>query len=185
MECADVGEFWVTVPLLFFANGWCHHSARRRYRAGSKRRRIRVVTQRGLRQRKLPAHSSRWLPSSDRPRVRGTLRAIEHMLLVDDEFIPRHDTDDPSDGLSPGEGAFLACSVWLVSNYLLQQRYAQARKLFERLLRPRKVMTWLWAKYEEQIPGVDGGNGRHVPSLSVRSPVDTVKACFARQAATH
>jgi hypothetical protein len=53
MECGDVGEFWVTVPLLFFANGWCHQSARRRYRAGSKRRRIRVVMQRGLRQRKL------------------------------------------------------------------------------------------------------------------------------------
>src|SRR5258708_4259104 len=33
-----------------------------------------------------------------------------------------------------GEGAFLACSLWFVDNYILQGRYAQARKLFERLL---------------------------------------------------
>jgi GH15 family glucan-1,4-alpha-glucosidase len=74
-----------------------------------------------------------FLPATD-PRVRGTLRAIEDKLLVDHEFVLRYDTDDPSDGLPPGEGAFLACSFWLVSNYILQERYAEARKLFERLL---------------------------------------------------
>jgi hypothetical protein len=41
-----------------------------------------------------------FLPATD-PRVRGTLRAIEDKLLVDDEFILL----DPSDGLPPGEGA--------------------------------------------------------------------------------
>jgi hypothetical protein len=30
--------------------------------------------------------------------------------------------------------AFLACSFWLVGNYILQSRYADARKLFECLL---------------------------------------------------
>ena len=29
---------------------------------------------------------------------------------------------------------FLACSFWLVDNYILQGRYAEARKLFDRLL---------------------------------------------------
>src|SRR5262249_14947158 len=33
-----------------------------------------------------------------------------------------------------GEGAFLACSFWLVDNYILQGRHAEARKLFDRLL---------------------------------------------------
>ena len=33
-----------------------------------------------------------------------------------------------------GEGAFLACSFWLVDNYILQGRDAEARKLFDRLL---------------------------------------------------
>src|SRR5208283_4522811 len=32
------------------------------------------------------------------------------------------------------EGAFLACSFLLVDNYILQGRYAEARKLFDRLL---------------------------------------------------
>jgi GH15 family glucan-1,4-alpha-glucosidase len=74
-----------------------------------------------------------FLPASD-PRVRGTLRAIEDKLLVDDEFVLRYETDNPADGLPPGEGAFLACSFWLVDNYVLQGRYAEARKLFARLL---------------------------------------------------
>src|SRR5215831_8012809 len=38
------------------------------------------------------------------------------------------------DGLPEGEGAFLPCSFWLVDNYILQGRYAEARKLFARLL---------------------------------------------------
>ena len=33
-----------------------------------------------------------------------------------------------------GEGAFLPCSFWLVDNYVLQNRYDEARSLFERLL---------------------------------------------------
>jgi GH15 family glucan-1,4-alpha-glucosidase len=36
--------------------------------------------------------------------------------------------------LPPGEGAFLACSFWLVDNYVLQGRHVEARQLFERLL---------------------------------------------------
>jgi GH15 family glucan-1,4-alpha-glucosidase len=74
-----------------------------------------------------------FLPASD-PRIRGTLRAIEDRLLIDGEFLLRYESDNPSDGLPPNEGAFLACSFWLVDNYILQGRYAEARKLFDRLL---------------------------------------------------
>jgi GH15 family glucan-1,4-alpha-glucosidase len=74
-----------------------------------------------------------FLPASD-PRVQGTIRAIEDRLLVDREFVLRYETEDNVDGLPPGEGAFLACSFWLVDNYILQGRHADARKLFERLL---------------------------------------------------
>ena len=74
-----------------------------------------------------------FLPASD-PRVRGTLQAIEEKLLVSDEFVLRYETEASGDGLPPGEGAFLACSFWLVDNYVLQGRYADARVLFERLL---------------------------------------------------
>ena len=66
--------------------------------------------------------------------MRGTLGAIESKLLVDSEFVLRYETDNPADGLPAGEGAFLACSFWLVDNCVLQGRYAEARKLFVRLL---------------------------------------------------
>ena len=74
-----------------------------------------------------------FLPPDD-PRVRGTLKAIEERLLVQNEFVLRYETEDGVDGLPPGEGAFLACSFWLVDNYLLQDRHEDARRLFERLL---------------------------------------------------
>jgi GH15 family glucan-1,4-alpha-glucosidase len=74
-----------------------------------------------------------FLPASD-PRIKGTLQAIEDRLLINGEFVLRYETENPGDGLPSGEGAFLACSFWLVDNYFLLRRYAEARKLFERLL---------------------------------------------------
>jgi GH15 family glucan-1,4-alpha-glucosidase len=74
-----------------------------------------------------------FLPASD-PRMQGTFRAIEDRLLIDGELMLRYEPEEPGDGLPEGEGAFLACSFWLVDNYVLQGRYAEARKLFERLL---------------------------------------------------
>ena len=74
-----------------------------------------------------------FLPPED-PRVRGTLRAIEDRLLIEGEFVLRYETEHAGDGLPSGEGAFLACSFWLVDNYVLQGCHAEARKLFDRLL---------------------------------------------------
>ena len=74
-----------------------------------------------------------FLPATD-PRIQGTLRAIEDRLLIDGEFVLRYETENSGDGLPPGEGAFLACSFWLVDNYILQGRYVEARTVFERLL---------------------------------------------------
>jgi pentatricopeptide repeat protein len=74
-----------------------------------------------------------FLPPDD-IRVQGTLRAIETKLLVENEFVLRYEPDNPGDGLPPGEGAFLACSFWLVDNYVLQGRLDEARRLFDRLL---------------------------------------------------
>jgi GH15 family glucan-1,4-alpha-glucosidase len=74
-----------------------------------------------------------FLPVTD-PRVEGTIRAIEQRLLIDGEFVLRYDAENTGDGLPPGEGAFLVCSFWLIDNYILQGRYAEAARLFERLL---------------------------------------------------
>ena len=73
-----------------------------------------------------------FLPHDD-PRVRGTTAAIEKELLKDD-FVLRYSTTDSKDGLPPGEGAFLACSFWLVDNWHMQDRETDAKAMFERLL---------------------------------------------------
>jgi GH15 family glucan-1,4-alpha-glucosidase len=64
-----------------------------------------------------------FLPPEDR-RVQGTLRAIEDRLFTDDEFVLRYETEEASDGLPAGEGAY----------YILQGRYVDANNLFTRLL---------------------------------------------------
>jgi GH15 family glucan-1,4-alpha-glucosidase len=74
-----------------------------------------------------------FLPPSD-SRIRGTLHAVEERLLIDSEFVLRYESEQAIDGLPAGEGAFFACSFWLVDNYVLQGRYGEARNLFERLL---------------------------------------------------
>jgi GH15 family glucan-1,4-alpha-glucosidase len=74
-----------------------------------------------------------FLPVSD-PRVQGTMKAIEEKLVIGGEFVRRYETENPADGLPAGEGAFLACSFWLIENYVLQGRRDEARTLFERLL---------------------------------------------------
>jgi GH15 family glucan-1,4-alpha-glucosidase len=88
--------------------------------------------------KRLDASLLRMLPVGflppDEPRMRGTLRAIEDKLLIDGEFVLRYEADNPADGLPEGEGAFLACSFWLVDNYVLQGRYEEAARLFMRLL---------------------------------------------------
>src|SRR5580692_4175479 len=82
-----------------------------------------------------------FLPPTD-PRVLGTLAAIEREL-VRDGLVLRYDTGTGTDGLPPGEGAFLACSFWLADNYVLQGRYDDARALFERLLSLRNDLGLL------------------------------------------
>ena len=71
--------------------------------------------------------------AADDPRVVGTVAAVEADLMVDG-FVLRYRTQSNVDGLPPGEGAFLACTFWLVDAYAMQGRRDEARQLFERLL---------------------------------------------------
>jgi GH15 family glucan-1,4-alpha-glucosidase len=87
-----------------------------------------------------------FLPIDD-PRVTGTIAAIEKHLFVDG-LVVRYDTHRSEDGLPPGEGAFLACSFWLVDAYVLQGRVAEARRLFESLLKMRNDVGLLSEEYD-------------------------------------
>jgi GH15 family glucan-1,4-alpha-glucosidase len=86
-----------------------------------------------------------FLPVSD-ARVSGTIGAIERRLMADG-FVMRYDTTC-DDGLPPGEGAFLACSFWLVDVYVLQGRRQDAERLFKRLLKLRNDVGLLSEQYD-------------------------------------
>jgi GH15 family glucan-1,4-alpha-glucosidase len=70
----------------------------------------------------------------DDPRMLGTIRAIREQLGRD-ELVYRYDTRSTEDGLPPGEGAFLACSMWLVEALALAERRGEAEEVFEKVLR--------------------------------------------------
>ena len=82
-----------------------------------------------------------FLPPDD-ARVRGTIEAIERRLMSNG-FVLRYDTAATTDGLPPGEGAFLACSFWLADAYVLVGRRDDAQMLFERLLSLRNDLGLL------------------------------------------
>ncbi|MFZ0237290.1 MAG: glycoside hydrolase family 15 protein [Xanthobacteraceae bacterium] len=73
-----------------------------------------------------------FLPVND-PRIAGTVAAIER-TLVRNGLVMRYSTRNVDDALPPGEGAFLACSFWLVDVYILQGRLDEAETLFRRLV---------------------------------------------------
>jgi GH15 family glucan-1,4-alpha-glucosidase len=72
-----------------------------------------------------------FLPPDDE-RVLGTIEAVRRELMVDG-FVLRYRTDGTTDGLPPGEGAFLPCTFWLVDALALTGRPEEARELFDRL----------------------------------------------------
>jgi GH15 family glucan-1,4-alpha-glucosidase len=89
-----------------------------------------------------------FLPPED-PRIHGTVEAIERHL-TQDGLVMRYDTSTAEDGLPGGEGKFLACSFWLVSNLKLIGREADALKLFERLLSLTNDVGLLSEEYDTQ-----------------------------------
>jgi GH15 family glucan-1,4-alpha-glucosidase len=91
-----------------------------------------------------------FLPATDE-RIRGTVAAIERELLQDG-FVQRYTQHtSATDGLPPGEGAFLACTFWLADNYTLMGRTEEARDLFERLLDLRNDVGLLAEEYDPQV----------------------------------
>jgi GH15 family glucan-1,4-alpha-glucosidase len=95
-----------------------------------------------------------FLPHDD-PRVLGTTAAIERELFKDG-YVLRYNTAESSDGLPPGEGAFLACSFWLVDNWFMQGREADAKALFERLIGLRNDVGLLSEEYDPKAKRMTG-----------------------------
>ncbi|MFF8267006.1 glycoside hydrolase family 15 protein [Streptomyces sp. NPDC016562] len=97
-----------------------------------------------------------FLPADD-PRVIGTVDAVR-AELGSNGLVRRYSTEGPSvDGLPGDEGAFLACSFWLVDALHLTGRGKEARALFERLLAVRNDVGLLAEEYDP-VAGRQLGN---------------------------
>ena len=90
-----------------------------------------------------------FLPPDD-PRIQGTIEAIERRL-VKDGLVLRYDTLCSDDGLPPGEGAFLACSFWLVDAYMFLGRLAQAKALYEKLVALSNDLGLMSEEYNSKL----------------------------------
>jgi GH15 family glucan-1,4-alpha-glucosidase len=89
-----------------------------------------------------------FLPPED-PRVVSTVEAVQREL-VDNGFVLRYRTADDGavDGLTGREGAFLACSFWLVDCLHMIGRTEEAVAMFERLLDLRNDLGLLSEEYD-------------------------------------
>jgi GH15 family glucan-1,4-alpha-glucosidase len=94
-----------------------------------------------------------FLPATD-PRVASTIRTIQREL-VKDGLVLRYSLpqtrSDPAavvDGLTGAEGAFLACSFWLVNALHMIGEYDEAVELFTRLLSVRNDVGLLSEEYD-------------------------------------
>ena len=63
-------------------------------------------------------------------------------------LVLRYKTENVDDGLPAGEGAFLACSFWMVCALNMLGRSQDAKRLFDRLLSLRNDVGLLAEEYD-------------------------------------
>ncbi|MGW3935700.1 glycoside hydrolase family 15 protein [Streptomyces phaeochromogenes] len=134
-----------------------------------------------------------FLPPDD-PRVIGTVAAVERELATEEGLVSRYSTGaggatgtggaEAPDGLTGGEGAFLACSFWLADALLLTGREDDARRLFERLLLLRNDLGLLAEEYDPLARRQLGNFPQaftHVPLIRVAYELDGHATQHARK----
>ncbi len=122
-----------------------------------------------------------FLPPSD-PRAAGTVEAVRKELLRDG-FVMRYIPDEQAaDGLPPGEGAFLACSFWLVDALALVGRRDEARALFERLLSLRNDVGLFSEEYDQKSGRLIGNFPQAFTHLALISSAATLSGRAVRSA---
>jgi GH15 family glucan-1,4-alpha-glucosidase len=117
-----------------------------------------------------------FLPATD-PRVVSTVEAIQREL-TSDGLVRRYELAEGQsevDGLSGSEGAFLACSFWLVNALAMIGRDDEARALFERLLSLRNDVGLLSEEYDPRYRRLVGNMPQafsHVPLIQAALNLD-------------
>ncbi len=123
-----------------------------------------------------------FLPPDD-PRVISTVRTIQREL-VSDGLVLRYSQPAAGaaggqadvDGLSGGEGAFLACSFWLVNALHMIGEYDEAVELFERLLGLRSDLGLLSEEYDPRYGRLVGNMPQafsHMPLIQSALNLDS------------
>jgi GH15 family glucan-1,4-alpha-glucosidase len=107
-----------------------------------------------------------FLPPDD-PRVIGTVDAVLADLSTDSGLILRYRTDDEVDGLPGDEGAFLACSFWMVEALHLVGRIDEAKDRFEALLSLRNDLGLLAEEYDPRIGRMVGNFPQALSHISL------------------
>jgi GH15 family glucan-1,4-alpha-glucosidase len=117
-----------------------------------------------------------FLPADD-PRVISTVEAIQRDLMSDG-LLRRYELPgghSEVDGLPGTEGAFLACSFWLVNDLHMIGREDEACELFERLLALRNDVGLLSEEYDSRYCRQVGNTPQafsHVPLIQAALNLD-------------
>jgi GH15 family glucan-1,4-alpha-glucosidase len=134
-----------------------------------------------------------FLPPDD-PRMVSTVRAIQRDLMRDGLLL-RYTQPPPAaaggglaavDGLSGGEGAFLACSFWLVNALHMIGEYDEAVALFERLLALRTDLGLLSEEYDPRYGRLVGNMPQafsHMPLIQSALNLDSHEGHHCRRTA--
>ena len=83
----------------------------------------------------------------DNPLMLATVARIEDELVDAHGFVRRY-RPTGADGLSGGEGSFLMCSLWLVEQYAVTGRRAEAIALMDKVLAARSDIGLLAEEYD-------------------------------------
>jgi GH15 family glucan-1,4-alpha-glucosidase len=132
-----------------------------------------------------------FLPASD-PRVISTVEVIQRELMAGGLLrrygLPQSAGGDQSgvDGLAGSEGAFLACSFWLVNALEMIGREDEAAALFGRLLALRNDVGLLSEEYDPRYGRQVGNTPQafsHVPLIQAALNLDAHKPVHCRRPA--
>ena len=108
------------------------------------------------------------------PLMRATIEAVERDLL-DDGFVLRYRTDRTTDGLPPGEGAFIMCTFWLVDCLVLLGRIDEAGEMFERLLGIRNDLGLLSEQYDPHGRRLLGNHPQAFSHVALVAAADSLR----------
>jgi Glycosyl hydrolases family 15 len=127
----------------------------------------------------MPPRGSTPRADPDRPGHRGMRfgygRIVPWVRVSDRRYI-QPESGASVDGLPGSEGAFLACSFWLVNALLLIGKEDDATEMFERLLESRSDVALLSEEYDPRLDRQVGNSPQafsHVPLIQAALNLDS------------